>query len=125
MATTVKGTQSPLAPQPGFYYHYKHDPNGPINNYAYEVIGTGHHTEVTEEQVQNGVDPFFVIYRPLYKEASVYRLGRLFDIRPLQMFMEEVVKGEKKFPRFTRITNLETIERLKDLCKHLYGEAAL
>jgi hypothetical protein len=19
-------------PEPGFYYHYKHDPNGPLNN---------------------------------------------------------------------------------------------
>ena len=21
-------------PEPGYYYHYKHDPNGPLNNYA-------------------------------------------------------------------------------------------
>jgi hypothetical protein len=26
-----------LVPEPGFYYHYKHDPNGTVNNYAYEV----------------------------------------------------------------------------------------
>jgi hypothetical protein len=21
-------------PAPGYYYHFKHDPNGPVNNYA-------------------------------------------------------------------------------------------
>ena len=32
-------------PEPGFYYHYKHDPDGPLNNYAYYIYGVGHHTE--------------------------------------------------------------------------------
>src|SRR6202030_4172939 len=32
-------------PEPGYYYHYKHDPNGPLNNYAYYIYGVGHHTE--------------------------------------------------------------------------------
>ena len=32
-------------PEPGFYYHYKHNPNGPVNDYAYEVVGVGFHTE--------------------------------------------------------------------------------
>ena len=27
-------------PEPGYYYHYKHDPNGPLNNYAY-LMGLG------------------------------------------------------------------------------------
>jgi hypothetical protein len=30
-------------PEPGFYYHHKHDPNGPLNNYAYYIYGAGHH----------------------------------------------------------------------------------
>jgi hypothetical protein len=34
-------------PEPGYYYHYKHDPNGPLNNYAYYIYGVGHHTEMT------------------------------------------------------------------------------
>jgi hypothetical protein len=51
-------------PEPGFYYHYKHDKNGSINNYAYEVVGVGHHTE---EQ-----DTYFVNYRPLYDTAFGY-----------------------------------------------------
>ena len=32
-------------PEPGYYYHFKHDPDGPINNYAYYIHGVGHHTE--------------------------------------------------------------------------------
>jgi hypothetical protein len=28
-----------------FYYHYKHDPSISVNNYAYEVIGVGMHSE--------------------------------------------------------------------------------
>jgi hypothetical protein len=28
-------------PEPGYYYHYKHDPNGPLNNYAYTSMGLG------------------------------------------------------------------------------------
>jgi hypothetical protein len=26
-------------PEPGYYYHYKHDPNGPLNNYTYYIYG--------------------------------------------------------------------------------------
>jgi ABC-type transport system substrate-binding protein len=32
-------------PEPGYYYHYKHDPNGPLNNYAYYIYGVGHHSD--------------------------------------------------------------------------------
>ena len=32
-------------PEPGYYYHFKHDPNGPLNDYAYYIYGIGHHTE--------------------------------------------------------------------------------
>ena len=32
-------------PEPGYYYHFKHDPAGPLNNYAYFIYGVGHHTE--------------------------------------------------------------------------------
>jgi hypothetical protein len=54
-------------PEPGFYYHYKHDPNGSVNNYAYEVLGIGHHTEDSCRPE----DEYLVVYRPLY-EAFVY-----------------------------------------------------
>jgi hypothetical protein len=92
-------------PEQGFYYHYKHDPEGSEENYAYEIVGVGHHTE--EEKT------FFVVYRPLYETALVYRLGRMYDIRPLEMFMETVTKDGKEQPRFTRITNPELIEQLR------------
>ena len=31
-------------PEPGYYYHFTHDPDGPLNNYAYYIYGVGHHT---------------------------------------------------------------------------------
>jgi len=36
-------------PQPGYYYHFKHDPAGPVNNYAYYIYGVGHHTKTIAE----------------------------------------------------------------------------
>jgi hypothetical protein len=84
-------------PAKGFYYHYKHDPKGSARNYAYWVLGAGSHTE--EE------DTFMVVYQPLYEEASVWKAGQLFDLRPLAMFMSDVTKDGKTFPRFQRIRN--------------------
>ena len=69
-------------PEPGYYYHFKYDPDGPLNNYAYYIYGVGHHTEDdcrTE-------DAFMQVYRPLYEGAYAYRNGGLFDLRPLHMF---------------------------------------
>jgi hypothetical protein len=68
-------------PEPEYYYHFKHDPDGPLNNYAYYIYGVGHHTEDdcrTE-------DAFMQVYRPLYEEAYAYRHRGLFDLRPLQI----------------------------------------
>src|SRR5438105_9138829 len=64
-------------PEPGYYYHFKHDPDGPLNNYAYYIYGVGHHTEDdcrTE-------DSFMQVYRPLYENSYAYRNGGLFDLR--------------------------------------------
>jgi len=99
-------------PEKGFYYHYKHDPTGPFNNYAYEVMGVGHHTEEEES--------YFVVYRPLYESAFVYKKGKLFDIRPLGMFMESVTKDGKTFPRFAKITDPELIRRLEEQRGRMY-----
>jgi hypothetical protein len=58
-----------------YYYHYKHDPLLSINNYAYEIINIGHHTEI------DGLsESAMVIYAPLYSEAGVYKAGKHFDI---------------------------------------------
>ncbi len=103
-------------PENGFYYHYKHNPDGSVNNYAYEVIGFGHHTEdyATVE------DMHMVVYRPLYEDAGVYKAGKLFDLRPLRMFMEYITKGGRTFPRFKKITDEEVIKELEALCARMY-----
>lgn len=104
-------------PEKGFYYHYKHDPAGEVNNYAYEFMGVGHHTE----DDCRPEDALLAVYRPLY-EAFVYTNGKMFDVRPLSMFMEEVTKDGKTFPRFAPITDLAVIAALKEKRREMYGE---
>ncbi|MBP6883910.1 MAG: DUF1653 domain-containing protein [Candidatus Pacebacteria bacterium] len=99
-------------PVKGFYYHYKHDTSGTINNYAYEVVGVGCHTEEN--------DTFMVIYRPLY-ESSVYTAGKLCDLRPLGMFMEDVTKDGKTFPRFKLITDETVLSQLEKIKNQMYN----
>ena len=105
-----------MKPERGFYYHYKHDPNGSVNNYAYEVMGVGHHTE----KECRPEDTHMVVYRPLYK-AYVYKNGKMFDIRPLDMFIENVTKEGKTFPRFQKITDSGTIRTLEQIRDEMYG----
>ena len=102
-------------PEKGFYYHYKHDPKGPINNYAYEVMGVGYHTE----DDCRPEDANLVVYRPLY-ESSVYKAGRFFDIRPLEMFMESVTKEGRAFPRFAKIIDPAVIAELEGIRQRMY-----
>ncbi len=104
-----------VTPEPGFYYHYKHDFSGSVNNYAYEVLGTGCHTE----DDCRPEDANLVVYRPLY-ESSVYKAGKLFDIRPLEMFMEDIVKDGKKFPRFQKITDEAIVQQLHAIKSQMY-----
>lgn len=103
-------------PENGFYYHYKHDPAGSVNNYAYEVIGVGHHTE----DDCRPEDQYMVVYRPLY-EAFVYKAGKLFDLRPLEMWMGTVEKEGETISRFTRITDPERIRELTAIRQAMYG----
>lgn len=114
---SYENTTPPVTPEPGFYYHYKHDPAGDFNKYAYEVVGTAHHTEDDARPE----DEFMVIYRPIY-EAFVYKLGKLLDARPLSMFMEEIEKDGVRVKRFTRITDTALIEKLLARKKELYPE---
>lgn len=101
-------------PSPGFYYHYKHDPDGSVNNYAYEVMGIGHHTEV--ESLEESA---MVMYRPLY-DSSVYKLGKRWDLRPVKMFMESVTKDGKTIARFTKITDERILAELSEVRDKMY-----
>jgi hypothetical protein len=105
-------------PEKGFYYHYKHDPAGSVNNYAYEFVDVGIHTEAAEDEA----DATMAIYRPLYKEAFVYTYGKFFDLRPLAMWMEDVTKDGKTFPRFSKITDPAVITELEAVKMEMYGE---
>ena len=104
-------------PEKGFYYHYKHDPAGEFNNYAYEFVGVGHHTE----DDCRPEDALMGVYRPLY-EAFVYKNGKMFDLRPLSMWLEPVEKDGKTFPRFSKITDTAVIEKLSAVRQEMYGE---
>ncbi len=101
-------------PKNGFYYHYKHNPEGEINNYAYEVMGIGHHTEIDGLE-----ESAMVMYRPIY-EARVFKIGKHWDLRPLQMFMEDVTKDGKTFPRFSKIEDEEVIKKLTEIRDRMY-----
>lgn len=82
-------------PEPGYYYHYKHDPNGPLNNYAYYIYGVGHHTE----DDCRPEDAFMQVYRPLYETAYAYRNGGMFDLRSLYMFYKPAIVNGVEVPR--------------------------
>ncbi len=64
--------------RPGRYRHYKGN--------DYQVIGIARHSETEEE---------LVVYRCLYGDHSLW-------VRPLAMFMEEVVVNGRQVPRFAR-----------------------
>lgn len=101
-------------PEKGFYYHYKHDPNGLVNNYAYEILNIAHHTEI------DGLEKSaMIVYRPLY-DAPVYKIGKHWDVRPLSIFMENVDKEGKMIPRFTKIINQEILAKLVKIRDEMY-----
>jgi hypothetical protein len=121
---SVKIEEDPMAydipppeqrPEPGYYYHYKHDPNGPLNNYAYYIYGIGHHTE----DDCRPEDAFMQVYRPLYA-AYAYRNGGMFDLRPLHMFYEPVKLNGKEVQRFTKITDPVVIAQLQAIKARMY-----
>lgn len=96
-------------PERGFYYHYKHDPDVSINNYAYELISVGTHTETGES---------LVIYRSLY-QTEVQKDGQYW-LRPLDMWVGNVTKEGKTFPRFQRVTDLEITTQLEAIKSEMY-----
>jgi hypothetical protein len=97
-------------PQNGFYYHYKHDPDGPFNNYAYEVTGLARHSEDKTN---------YVMYRPLYE--NTYLSPAHNSIRPLELFSGDVVRGGEIVRRFIEIRDPDLIARLKEVRNQMYG----
>lgn len=67
----------------GVYEHYKGN--------RYEVLGVARHSETLEE---------YVVYKALY--TSEFGKDTLW-IRPLQMFLESVVKDGEEVPRFKKV----------------------
>lgn len=105
----------PQVPEPGYYYHYKHDPAKDVNNYAYYILGVGLHTEDDcREQ-----DQFMMVYQPLY-DAHVYRNGKMFDLRPLDMFYQPAEWQGLHVERFKRITDPLVIARLRTIKRQMY-----
>ncbi len=102
-------------PEPGYYYHYKHDPAGPANNYAYYICGVGHHTE-DDCRPQ---DKFMQVYLPLY-DSYVFRNGKMFDLRPLHMFYEPAEWKGAQVPRFTKIMDVQTLGILRSMRRKMY-----
>lgn len=108
----------PERPEPGFYYHFKHDPDGPLNNYAYYIYGVGHHTEDNCPPE----DAFMQVYRPLYEGSHAFRNGGMFELRPLHMFYQPAIREGREVPRFTRITDPEVIAALRAIKARLYPD---
>lgn len=69
----------PIELEPGLYRHYK--------GAEYEVMSLARHSE-TEE--------WLVVYRQSYGDGSVW-------VRPLSMFVEQVVIEGEPVPRFERL----------------------
>jgi hypothetical protein len=99
-----------MAPEKGFYEHYKHDASKDINNYTYEVIGVGLHTEDRD---------YYVVYRPLYKNK--FLTGANFCLRPYEMFLGTVEKNGVVVPRFKKIIDEEIISALTKIRDEMYG----
>ena len=112
--------ESPNHHPAGFYYHYKHDPVGAFNNYAYFIVAPGHHTEAEVSPPPPVIN--FQTYLPLYDSALVYRMGKFADVRPLEMAMENVEYKGATVPRFKRIEDPDLIARLKTLRNEMYPE---
>jgi hypothetical protein len=93
--------QTPKAGE--YYYHYKHNPEKDIVNYAYLIIGIALHSETKEK---------LVAYKPLYSKNYVEKHNADFNVRPLDMFVEDVTKDNQTFSRFRKMTE-EEVTKLK------------
>lgn len=63
---------------------------------------------------------FMVLYLPLYENDWFAPAD--FQARPLEMFMGTVEKEGKVIPRFTQITDKETIQKLEVIRNQMYQD---
>ncbi len=104
----------------GFYYHYKHDPAGPVNNYAYEFLNVAYNSEIDISDNPNAGK--LAMYRPLYRgEWDKGRVANYWTARPFDMFFEEVTKDGRTFPRFKKITDPKIIVELEKIRNEMYA----
>jgi len=112
-----------MKPEKGFYYHCKHDPSGPFNNAAYELLGTAFNTESAashSDDPNDFVKDEVVVYRPIFSDSLIEKAGRDFWVRPVAMFEEIIKKDGKIFPRFQKITDPKIIEELVKIRDRMY-----
>ena len=90
-----------------YYYHYKHNPEMGIFDYAYKIIGIATHSETQD---------LMVVYQPLYVSSNYDQVGVDFWVRPLTMFTEDVSIKEYNYQglRFKLITDSDLIQRLQN-----------
>ncbi len=101
----------------GFYYHFKHDRNGPINNCAYEVLGAAINSDFEEDDLgYTGV-----IYRPLYVNELLAKEGSSFFRRASADFISEKVNNGIAVKRFTEISDREVISKLEAIRDEMYN----
>jgi len=109
----------------GFYYHYKHDPNGPIDDAAYELLGRAFNTEsggTHSDDPSDFLEDEVVVYRPLFRESLAYKAGGRFWTRPVKMFLEEVSYGDARVLRFQKIADPSVLAVLEKNRREMYGE---
>lgn len=101
----MTSSMSTDVPEPGFYYSYKHDPSGEVNNYAYEVRTTGTDTDSGSA---------FIVYRRLYEAPHVY-------VRLLSKWIEKAEKDGSKVSRYKKVTHPRAISQLSQIREQMYG----
>ncbi len=102
----------------GFYYGYKHNPNGPTNNHAFFILGGGCHTEPDAPEREK----FTQIYLPLFTDAHVYQLGKFCDVKPLEIALRLVEIEGKFVDRYTPVTDTTRLAVLKAIRNAMYPE---
>ena len=60
------------------------------------------------------------VYQPLYQSAFVYRNGKMFDLRPLQMFYQPAEYEGKLVARFMPITDQAVLIELRAIRRKMY-----